>query len=95
MPGGLSGGECSWKKEKSACATGPLDRSVDTASVATGGTMCMLPTPNIEFGRRTSLWQQECDAGMFIEPHCCAICLQHSRSASVISAAELRQAIAG
>ena len=51
--------------------------------------------PNIEFGRLTSFSQQECDDGMFIEPHCCAICLQQSRSASVISASGTRHAIAG
>jgi hypothetical protein len=50
---------------------------------------------NIPFGRRTSFWQQECEFGMFIEPHICAIRLQHSCSAAVISTPGVRQAIAG
>ena len=32
---------------------------------------------------------------MFIDPHCSAMCLQQSRSASVISAPGIRHAIAG
>lgn len=61
--------------------------------------MCTIAVCNIEFGRVTSFWQQECDEGIplgGIEPHCPSICLQHSRSASLISVvAEARQAIAG
>jgi hypothetical protein len=56
---------------------------------------CAKEARNIGFERLTSFWQQEWDDGMFIEPHCCAMCLQHSRSASVISAPGERQAIAG
>lgn len=40
-----------------------------------------------------TIWQQECDLSMPIFPHCPAICLQHSRSATVSVTVGARQAI--
>jgi hypothetical protein len=95
LPGGLSGGGWSWSKESSARPTKAWAIWTATVAVESGRTSCLLTTVNIECGRWTSVWQQECEAGAFIEPQSCVICLQHSRSASVISSAEATQAIAG
>src|SRR5581483_7785855 len=94
-PGGLSGGGCSSNKENSACQVNGFSKSTAAVSVATGGATCPAAACNIGWGCRTSVWQHECEAGIFIEPQFCAICLQHSRSAAVISMPNVRQAIAG
>jgi hypothetical protein len=93
-PGGLSGGGCN-SKEENCGATRGCGSSLTTVPLKAGAMSCAKVAPNIEFARLTSFWQHECDDGMFIEPHCCAMCLQQSRSASVISAPGMRQAIAG
>jgi len=66
-----------------------------SAPMIAGATTWTGVTRNIEFGCRTSVWQQECEDGMFIEPHCRAMRLQHSCSDAVISAPGRRHAIAG
>src|SRR5689334_22939462 len=93
-PGELSGGGCS-SKENSACEVNGFSSWMTAASVATCGATCAAAACNIGWGCRTSVWQHECEAGIFIEPQFCAICLQHSRSAVVISTPNVRQAIAG
>lgn len=60
-----------------------------------GGATRGLVEPRIEFERGTSLWQQECEEGMFNEPHSAAMCLQHWRSGGVISSPGITQAITG
>jgi hypothetical protein len=44
---------------------------------------------------RTSVLQQECDCGIFAEPHIGAICLQHSRSGAVIVLSGIMHASSG
>jgi len=92
--GGLSGGGCSWCNEISLSASFGRTEML-WASLVVGGTNWARVVRNIEFGCRTSFWQQECEFGMFIEPHLCAIRLQQSCSAAVISTPGVRQAIAG
>ena len=94
-PGGLSGGGCTWKKTNEVSDRCGLGKSMETACTATGGAICALAASNIDCGRRTSVRQHECEAGISIDPHRCAMCLQHSRSESVISCAELTHAITG
>lgn len=65
------------------------------APLNAGAITCAKFAPNIELGRLISFWQHECDDGMVIEPHCCAMCLQQCRSASVISVPGIRHAITG
>ena len=95
VPGGLSGGRSKSNEENSVPTTRDCGSSATTAPLNAGATSCANVAPNIEFGRLTSFWQHECDEGMFIDPHCCAMCLQQARSASVISASGMRQDIAG
>ena len=94
VPGGLSGGGCNSNEEDCGATTRSCGSSL-TTPLKVGAMRCTKVAPNIEFGRLTSFLQHECDDGMFIDPHCCAMCLQQSRSASVISAPGMRQAIAG
>ena len=94
-PGGLSGKGCNSNEENCGAMARDCGRSTATAPLNAGAMSRAKVAPNIEFGRLTSFSQQECDEGMFIEPHCCAICLQQSRSAAVISAPGIRHAIAG
>lgn len=93
--GGLSGGGCNSNEENCDLITSGCGSSLRTAPLKAGTISCANVAPNIESGLLTSFRQHECDDGMFIEPHCCAMCLQQSRSASVISAPGIRHAIAG
>ena len=95
VPGGLSGGGYNSNEENSAARIGHCPSSVIAAPLHAGAITWAGFVPNIESGRLTSFWQHECDEGMFIEPHCCAMCLQQSRSALVISAPGIRHAITG
>lgn len=95
VPGGLSGGGYNSNEENSAARIGRCPSSAITAALHAGAITWAKFVPNIESGRLMSFWQHECDEGMFIEPHCCAMCLQQSRSASVISAPGIRHAITG
>jgi hypothetical protein len=95
--GGLSGGACNSNEQNSGEITAGCGSSLMTAELKIGATTCASDVPNIEFGRLISFRQQGCgdEDGIFIDPHCCAICLQQFRSASVISAPGIRHAIAG
>jgi hypothetical protein len=95
IPGGLSGGGANSNEENCGVMASGCGGSLTTAPLNAGAISCADVAANIEFGRLTSFWQHECDDGMFIDPHCCAMCLQQSRSASVISASGMRHAIAG
>ena len=95
VPGGLSGGGCNSNEENSGARIRGCGSSVTAAPLNAGAVTCAKFVPNIEFGRLISLWQHECDDGICMEPHCCAMCLQQSRSASVISAPGMRHAITG
>lgn len=94
VPGGLSGGGRNSNEENSSARIGGCC-TVITALLKAGAIPWAKFVPNIELGRLMSFSQHECDDGMFIEPHCSAMCLQQSRSASVISAPGIRHAITG
>src|SRR6185437_4121010 len=93
--GGDSGGGCRsvlklWRDSIVAMA-GTL-----TMVAATNcGVTFVCSTCSIGPACRTSVWQHECDDGMSIDPHRLTICLQHSRSAALISAPATRQAMSG
>jgi hypothetical protein len=68
-PGGLSEGECSRCNEDWFPATLGTVGASATVSIAAGGAACTNAAAIIECVGWTSLWQQECDAGISIEPH--------------------------
>ena len=53
-------------------------------TICNTGPDCRLLVTTIVVPGLTSVLQQECDCGMFAEPHIWAICLQHSCSLAVI-----------
>ena len=55
------------------------------ATICNTGPDCRLFVTTMFVAGRTSVLQQECDCGMFAEPHISAICLQHSCSWAVIA----------
>jgi hypothetical protein len=72
-----------------------LDASIDkfATSLITDGAKFTVVVCNIE-PERSTFWQQEWDADIFIDPHWFAMCWQHSRSAIVIWTPGVRQVIA-
>src|SRR5205814_656057 len=94
--GGLS--DASSKNSKEVFRTSLLPRRTDsinvTAIAGPGKSIARARTITAESLLRTVGAQQECESGIPAEPHCCAMCLQHSCSAGVRSVRS-RQANAG
>jgi hypothetical protein len=65
------------------------------AMICNTGADWWLSVTTIVVPGRTSVVQQECDCGMFAEPHIWAICLQHSRSGAVIALSGIMHASRG
>src|SRR5579864_6827404 len=95
VPGGLSGGGCNSIDVNCEAETCGCGSSPTTIPFKAGRMSCALDVTTIELGGLILFRQHDCDEGMSIEPHCSAMCLQHSRSASVISAPGTIHAIAG
>lgn len=65
------------------------------ATICNAGPDCRLFITTIVVPSRPSVLQQECDSGMFAEPHIWAICLQHSCSWAVIALPGIMHASSG
>ena len=65
------------------------------ATICNAGADGRLFVASIVVPGRTSVLQQECDCGMFAEPHIWAICLQHSCSWAVIALPGIMHANSG
>lgn len=101
VTGGETGGECI-----SIVSADGLNSAI-VATLGIGGSACAktntgcLDSTSDEVlmaGRWSGtvvVWQQECDWGIPFLPHSCTIRLQQSRSAAVIAAAGMTQAIIG
>lgn len=80
-----------WNQFKHGSDAG-TGRAATTCNI---GRACWLRVTTIVVPGRTSVLQQECDCGMFAEPHIWAICLQHSRSGAVIALSGIMHANSG
>ncbi len=65
------------------------------ATICNTGPDCRLFVTTIVVPGLTSVLQQECDCGMFAEPHIWTICLQHSCSWAVITRPGIMHANSG
>ena len=65
------------------------------ATICNTGPDCWLLVTTIVVPGRTSVLQQECDCGIFADPHIWTIFLQHSRSGAVMALSGIVQASSG